>query len=252
IVDQSRGRIVTEPSLHHFAFGEMDAGLRRGLHEMFIEAAAYLERAAEQIVAGDQRRAKAIACEGRRLAATEQAAIDDVVVEEGRGMDQFERDCSIDGVGHFRIGSAACAVYQQDERRPQPLSACVNGIVANFPDSRFVRVEQAGKFRFGRGQVGVDKARGVEGLRRRCGSEFSCLGSFHFSLFNFFTFHFFTCSVKLYQRNKSASAGRINTFALPSKGSYLYPRTPTAGVGPAFSIRRPAADAISSAIATTV
>ena len=49
---------MTKPALHHFAFGELDAGLRRGPDQTFLEAAAQFERAAEQIVAGDQRRAE--------------------------------------------------------------------------------------------------------------------------------------------------------------------------------------------------
>src|SRR6202050_2870589 len=48
IVGQGRRRAVTEPAFHHLAFGELDAGLRRGVDQTFLEAAGDLERAAEQ------------------------------------------------------------------------------------------------------------------------------------------------------------------------------------------------------------
>ena len=179
IVGQRRSRVVTEPALHHFAFGELDAGLRRCAYETFLEAAGDFERAAEQIVARDQRRAESVAREGRRLAAAQQAAIDDVVVEQRCGMDQLERDCGVDRLVDSRVGSAACAIHQHDEGRTQPLAAGVDEVVANFRDDRFFRVEQARQLRFDCREVGFDEARGIQRLRRRCGGELSGLGSFH-------------------------------------------------------------------------
>jgi len=53
VVLQGRDRTVTEPGFHHFAFGELDACLRRGANHLLFEAGAQFECAAEQVVAGD-------------------------------------------------------------------------------------------------------------------------------------------------------------------------------------------------------
>ena len=56
IVLEAGGGVVAEPPFHHLALGQLYAGLRRRAHEVFLEASAQLKGAAEQIVAGDQRR----------------------------------------------------------------------------------------------------------------------------------------------------------------------------------------------------
>ena len=63
VILEAGGRVMAQPPLHHFALGQLDAGLRRRAHEVFLEAPAQFEGAAEQIVAGDQRRGRAVARE---------------------------------------------------------------------------------------------------------------------------------------------------------------------------------------------
>ena len=140
---------MPQPSLHHLALGQLDAGLRRRAHEIFLKAAAQLEGAAEQVVAGHQRRRRAIARERRRLAAPQHPAVDDVVVQKRGGMDQFDRDRCVDRVERGGVGAAAGAMDQQHEGRTQPLARAVDQVVADFRDQGLVGIEQRAELSFG-------------------------------------------------------------------------------------------------------
>jgi len=58
-------------------------------------------------------------------------------------VNQFECDRGVDCQLYFRIGAAAGAIHEQDESRPEPLTARVDQVVANFRDDRFAGIEQA-------------------------------------------------------------------------------------------------------------
>ena len=136
---------ITSPSVKF-----PDAGLGGGAHQAFLEAAAEFEGAAEEEIAGDQRRREAVTGEGRGLAAAQQSAVDDVVVKQRCRVNQFERDRRVDCVRDFLVDAAACAIDQQDEERALAFAAAIDEVMADLADEGLVGIEQVREFFFGR------------------------------------------------------------------------------------------------------
>jgi len=115
IVVGGDGGVAAEPPLHHLALGEADACVGRPAYDRLLEPPAQLERLAEQEITGHERVGEAVAAERGGAAATRLAAVDDVVVQEGRRMNELERDRDVQHVGDV-VASAGLEDEERDRR----------------------------------------------------------------------------------------------------------------------------------------
>ena len=140
VVVEGHRRIAPEAALHDLAFAEADAGVGRPADDLLLEAPAQLEGLAEQEVAGDERDGEAVALERRRAPAPRLAAVDDVVVQQRRRVDQLERDRHVDHVGD--VAAAAGLEHQQRDRRADALAAATDQMQRDLREQRLARREQ--------------------------------------------------------------------------------------------------------------
>ena len=69
----------------------------------------------------------------RRLAAPQHGGVHHIIVQQGRGMDEFDDGGQLDVIP-FGIGEAVGA--EQHQGRPQPFAAAVDDVVAQLVDER--------------------------------------------------------------------------------------------------------------------
>ncbi len=172
---------MAHPALHHFALGQLDTRLRGSAHEPFLEAAAQFERAAEKIVTGDQGGRLHRNARGRRLAAPQHPAVDDVVVQERGGVDQFERDRGIDRIFDLVRRLPPQARYtSRMNSRTQALACAIDQVVADLADQRPPWSRAAGRALSRREQVGAGPGgAGLDDSASRTESSCVCVGELH-------------------------------------------------------------------------
>ena len=123
--------------LHHLALGDHRGGARQHLETgQRADLDHHLERLAEQEVADQHARLVAPQHPRRRLAAPHVAFVDHVVVQERRGVHEFDRGGELDVA---RSGVAAQPGGRERQDRPQPLAAGRNEMVGDLRDHRDVR-----------------------------------------------------------------------------------------------------------------
>src|SRR5206468_5973668 len=125
VIGHGHSRIVPEAPLHDLALGQADARLGRPADDLGLEARAEREGAAEEEVARDQRVGDAEGADRRGPAAARLAPVDDVVVQEGGGVDQLERDRRLDRIVAPRERPLARrgVVDEQHDERADALAA---------------------------------------------------------------------------------------------------------------------------------
>ena len=168
VVVEAHRRIVAEAPLHDLAFGERDARLGRPGDELGVEAAADLEGAAEEEIARDEGLTDAELVSRRRAPAAHVVAVDDVVVQQARGVDELAGDRDVHRVSHHV--AAAGAEHQQGHRRPDALAAAADQVIGDLGEARFARREQAGEALLDEAQLIADQG-GDRGQRRGRGSR---------------------------------------------------------------------------------
>ena len=127
-------RVIRGHQLEHLAFGDHRRGARQDLEDAQRSVGDHqLERSAEQEVADEDRRLVAPDRVGRVTAAPQIARVDDIVVQQGRGVDEF--DCS----GERDVPASSIAAQPgaaEGEHRPQPLAAARYDIAGELRDQR--------------------------------------------------------------------------------------------------------------------
>ena len=138
------GGVLGGGELHHLAFGDDGGGRRQDLERaQRADLDHHLERLAEQEVADQHAGLVAPQHAGGELAAPHLALVDDVVVQQRRGVHEFDRG------GELDVAVAAIAGeprHRQRQHRPQPLAAGRDQVVRHLRDHRH--------FRSGAGQDG--------------------------------------------------------------------------------------------------
>ena len=131
--------IVAVHQLQDLAFGDRVGGVGQHLHHPHVvRADHHLERARVKEVAHQDRRGVAESRVGRVAAAPQLRLVDDVVVQQRRGVDK------LDHRGELEVGLAAIsggAGAQQQQRRAQPLAAPGDDVFRDLPHQGDVRVQ---------------------------------------------------------------------------------------------------------------
>ena len=127
-------RVAGRHQLHDLALGDH----RRGARQDFEDAQGavgdhQLERPAEQEIADQHRRLVAPHRVGGVAAAAQIAGVDDIVVQQGRGVDELDRG------GERDVAVAAIAAHPgagERQHRPQPLAAAGDDVAGELRDQR--------------------------------------------------------------------------------------------------------------------
>ena len=129
-----RLRVVLRHQLQHLALGDDRGGARQDFENAQRAVGDHqLEGAAEQKIADEDRRLVAPHGVGGIAAAAQVARIDDIVVQQGRGVDEF------DGRGERDVPAAAVSAEPgaaQGQHRAQPLSAARDDMAGELRDQR--------------------------------------------------------------------------------------------------------------------
>ena len=132
-------RVVGVHHLLHFAFGERVGGVRERLHDAQVPRADHhLEGARIKEVSDEDRDAVAPEGVGRGFAAAHGALVDDVVVHEGRRVEEFDRGAEITVKFPFIAERAA---DEHQEGGAHALAARVDDVLADLAHAGYVGVE---------------------------------------------------------------------------------------------------------------
>ena len=169
IVGDRHRRVPAEATLEDLALGERDA-LGRPSDHLRLEARAQRERATEEEVAGDERVAQPEHGERGRIAAPHLAAVDDVVVEQRRRVDQLEGHGRFDDVVTTPERTVRARVRdKQHHHGTDALAAGADEMHRDLGEPRLARRELLGEPALDAGEVGDhvgrDVQRGGAGLR---------------------------------------------------------------------------------------
>lgn len=121
VIGERHVGVAVEKTLQYLALGEPRAGIGGPLHDRRVEFSRKLEGLDEEKIACDQRRLEPELFVGGFLAAPRFGAVDDVVVEERGGVNQFERGGDIDDI--LDVPAAEGFEREQRDHRPDPLAA---------------------------------------------------------------------------------------------------------------------------------
>ena len=127
-------RVLRGRELHDFALGDHGGGRRQNLQRLqAADLDHHLERLAEQEIADQHARLVAPQHARGEPAAPQLALVDHVVMQQRRGVHEF------DGGGELDMAVAGVAGeprQRQREHRPQPLAAGIDEVVGHLRDHR--------------------------------------------------------------------------------------------------------------------
>jgi hypothetical protein len=132
---------VAAHQLQHLAAGDGVGGLGEHLHDAHVvDLDHHLEGARVEEVADQHRRRVAEGGVGGAAAAAQPRLVDHVVVQEGRGVDEFDyrRQLKVDLASWLVAGGAA---GEQQQRRAQALAAGGDDVLRHLAHQRHVGVQ---------------------------------------------------------------------------------------------------------------
>ena len=129
--------VLRRAELHHLAFGDDGGGGRQDVERVqTADLDHHLEGLAEQEIADQHARLVAPQHAGGELAAAHVALVDHVVVQQRRGVHEFDRGGELDVAV---AGIAGELGHRDRQHRPQPLAAGGDQMVARPPESSSLR-----------------------------------------------------------------------------------------------------------------
>ena len=132
--------VVAVHELQHLALGDRVRRVREHVQDPhLLELDHHLERARVEEVADEHARLVAEHGVRRLLAAAQARAVDDVVVQQRRRMDELDDRRGRDVI--LAAPGAAGAGREQHGQRPQPFAAVVNDVVRDLVDERDVAAQ---------------------------------------------------------------------------------------------------------------
>src|SRR4051812_2176391 len=161
-----RGRVARLRPLQRLAPRETERRVREDLDRGGIPRRAQLrEGAGEEVVAGRASGGRAVDRPGGGLAAAEVGAVDEVVVDERRHVDEL--DCNACSQRRLCAGRRR----EEDERGTQPLATCGERLVADRCNQAGMRRDRAREPLLERIEIAVEPRRGPDVRERRTRHE---------------------------------------------------------------------------------
>ena len=160
------GRVGPEglPALERLAAGERERGLGEHRDARRVPGRGELgERPREEVVAGRLRGAVAVLGPRGRAAAAQVGAVEQVVVDERRHVDELDRGAGGDGA---LAGALLRRRAEEDEHRPQALAAGRERLGADLADEPGMGADRALEPHLEQLEVGVEPGRRADGGER--------------------------------------------------------------------------------------
>jgi hypothetical protein len=128
--------VLGDRELQHLAFGDHGGGRRQNVERaQRADLDHHLEGLAEQEVADQHARLVAPEHAGGELAAAHVALVDDVVMQQRRGVHEFDGGRELD----VAVAPVAAEIgHRERQHRPQPLAARGDQVVGDLRDHRHV------------------------------------------------------------------------------------------------------------------
>ena len=125
-----RVRVVAIEKLEHLSVGDLGGRPRHDLHDPHVaDRHHHLERPRIEGISDQHRRFVAEQSVGGAASSPELRIVHDVVVKEGRGMDELDDHCELDMPVAFVTQRAG---GEQNQQRPQPLAAAADDVLGNL------------------------------------------------------------------------------------------------------------------------